>query len=135
MYTQPSSNNTNIFLATKQFTNQQSQKMYSFHVIICVGGFCYLIIRNLRFVFKLQRETNSMNFFSLLLLLFRTTNKINNRKQKHEWKSTAAAIRGVAIQRGRARAAFPAAAAAAAAFARLPNPLANATNALHGYTP
>lgn len=54
----------------------------------------------------------------------------------------AAALRGVAIQRGRARAAFPppAAAAAAAAFTttRLPAPLAaaaNAANALHGYAP
>lgn len=37
-----------------------------------------------------------------------------------------------AIQRGRARAAYPAAAAAAAAFARHPTPLAGA---LHGYTP
>lgn len=49
----------------------------------------------------------------------------------------AAALRGVAIQRGRARAnaaAFPAAAAAAAAFARHPSPLSAAT-ALHGYTP
>ncbi|CAD7083647.1 unnamed protein product [Hermetia illucens] len=49
-----------------------------------------------------------------------------------------AALRGVAIQRGRARAALPAAAAAAAAFARLPTPLAaaaNPANALHGYTP
>lgn len=48
----------------------------------------------------------------------------------------AAALRGVAIQRGRARAgaAFPAAAAAAAAFARHPSPLTAAT-ALHGYTP
>ncbi|XP_031343782.1 RNA binding protein fox-1 homolog 3-like isoform X3 [Photinus pyralis] len=46
-----------------------------------------------------------------------------------------AALRGVAaIQRGRARAAYPAAAAAAAAaaFARHPTPLAGA---LHGYTP
>lgn len=45
-----------------------------------------------------------------------------------------AALRGVAaIQRGRARAAYPAAAAAAAAaFARHPAPLAGA---LHGYTP
>ncbi|XP_025834619.1 RNA binding protein fox-1 homolog 3 isoform X5 [Agrilus planipennis] len=45
-----------------------------------------------------------------------------------------AALRGVAaIQRGRARAAYPAAAAAAAAaFARHPTPLASA---LHGYTP
>lgn len=52
--------------------------------------------------------------------------------------ATAAALRGVAIQRGRARTAFPAAAAAAAAFARLPSPMAaaaNAANALHGYTP
>uniref|UniRef100_A0A1B6FEW6 RRM domain-containing protein n=1 Tax=Cuerna arida TaxID=1464854 RepID=A0A1B6FEW6_9HEMI len=50
---------------------------------------------------------------------------------------TTAALRGVAIQRGRARAgaaAFPAAAAAAAAFARHPSPLTAAT-ALHGYTP
>ncbi|XP_055702628.1 RNA binding protein fox-1 homolog 2 isoform X28 [Phlebotomus papatasi] len=51
----------------------------------------------------------------------------------------AAALRGVAIQRGRARAAFPAAAAALnGAFARLPTPLAaaaNAANALHGYAP
>uniref|UniRef100_A0A1B6CWP9 RRM domain-containing protein n=2 Tax=Clastoptera arizonana TaxID=38151 RepID=A0A1B6CWP9_9HEMI len=49
----------------------------------------------------------------------------------------AAALRGVAIQRGRARAGaatFPAAAAAAAAFARHPSPLTAAT-ALHGYTP
>ncbi|XP_022905530.1 RNA binding protein fox-1 homolog 3 isoform X2 [Onthophagus taurus] len=47
---------------------------------------------------------------------------------------TDAALRGVAaIQRGRARAAYPAAAAAAAAaFARHPTPLAGA---LHGYTP
>jgi len=42
----------------------------------------------------------------------------------------------VAIQRGRARAAYPAAAAAAAAFARHPTPLtAAAATALHGYTP
>ncbi|XP_069672392.1 RNA binding protein fox-1 homolog 3-like isoform X4 [Periplaneta americana] len=48
----------------------------------------------------------------------------------------AAALRGVAIQRGRARAAYPAAAAAAAAFARHPTPLtAAAATALHGYTP
>lgn len=50
----------------------------------------------------------------------------------------AAALRGVAIQRGRARAAFPTAAAAAALngqFARLPTPLANAANAIHGYAP
>ncbi|XP_047120182.1 RNA binding protein fox-1 homolog 3-like isoform X10 [Schistocerca piceifrons] len=49
----------------------------------------------------------------------------------------AAALRGVAIQRGRARATFPAAAAAAAAaFARHPTPLsAAAATALHGYTP
>lgn len=46
--------------------------------------------------------------------------------------TTAAALRGVAIQRGRARAAFP---SAAAAFARLPAPITNTTNALHGYTP
>lgn len=48
-----------------------------------------------------------------------------------------AALRGVAaIQRGRARAAYPAAAAAAAAFARHPTPLtAAAASALHGYTP
>lgn len=49
----------------------------------------------------------------------------------------AAALRGVAIQRGRARAAFPATHAAAAAlngaFARLPTPLA--ANAIHGYAP
>ncbi|XP_037045086.1 RNA binding protein fox-1 homolog 3-like isoform X14 [Bradysia coprophila] len=48
----------------------------------------------------------------------------------------AAALRGVTIPRGRARAAFPASAAAAAAFARLPAPLAaGAANALHGFTP
>ena len=48
----------------------------------------------------------------------------------------AAALRGVAIQRGRARTAYPAAAAAAAAFARHPTPLtAAAATALHGYTP
>lgn len=52
----------------------------------------------------------------------------------------AAALRGVAIQRGRVRAsaaaAFPAAAAAAAAFARHPSPLTTAASAaLHGYTP
>lgn len=47
-----------------------------------------------------------------------------------------AALRGVAIQRGRARAAYPAAAAAAAAFARHPTPLtAAAASALHGYAP
>lgn len=51
------------------------------------------------------------------------------------------ALRGVAIQRGRAArtAAFPTSAAAAAAAAfRLPTPLAAAagtTNALHGFTP
>lgn len=50
--------------------------------------------------------------------------------------NAAAALRGVAIQRGRARAAYPAAAAAAAAFARHPTPLtAAAATALHGYTP
>ncbi|XP_049863472.1 RNA binding protein fox-1 homolog 1-like isoform X28 [Schistocerca gregaria] len=51
--------------------------------------------------------------------------------------NAAAALRGVAIQRGRARATFPAAAAAAAAaFARHPTPLsAAAATALHGYTP
>ncbi|XP_075221304.1 RNA binding protein fox-1 homolog 2-like isoform X9 [Lycorma delicatula] len=43
----------------------------------------------------------------------------------------AAALRGVAIQRGRARAAFP----AAAAFARHPSPLTAAAATLHGYTP
>lgn len=54
----------------------------------------------------------------------------------------AAALRGVAIQRGRARAAFPTTHAAAAAlngaFARLPTPMgaaANAANAMHGYAP
>lgn len=52
----------------------------------------------------------------------------------------AAALRGVAIQRGRAAraAAYPAAAAAAAAFARLPAPMAAAgaaNAALHGYAP
>ncbi|XP_055702605.1 RNA binding protein fox-1 homolog 2 isoform X5 [Phlebotomus papatasi] len=56
-----------------------------------------------------------------------------------QWPEAAAALRGVAIQRGRARAAFPAAAAALnGAFARLPTPLAaaaNAANALHGYAP
>ncbi|XP_018907349.1 RNA binding protein fox-1 homolog 2 isoform X2 [Bemisia tabaci] len=48
-----------------------------------------------------------------------------------------AALRGVAIQRGRARATFPAtaAAAAAAAFARHPSPLTAATAALNPYTP
>lgn len=45
-----------------------------------------------------------------------------------------AALRGVAIQRGRARAAYPAA-AAAAAFARHPTPLTAAASALHGYAP
>ncbi|XP_026473402.1 RNA binding protein fox-1 homolog 2 [Ctenocephalides felis] len=53
--------------------------------------------------------------------------------------TAAAALRGVAIQRGRAaRTAFPTAAAAAAFAARLPAPLsasAVAANALHGYTP
>ncbi|XP_049780850.1 RNA binding protein fox-1 homolog 3-like isoform X4 [Schistocerca cancellata] len=54
-----------------------------------------------------------------------------------QWPEAAAALRGVAIQRGRARATFPAAAAAAAAaFARHPTPLsAAAATALHGYTP
>nr|CAD7430045.1 unnamed protein product [Timema monikensis] len=48
--------------------------------------------------------------------------------------ATAAALRGVAIQRGRARAAYPA--AAAAAFARHPTPLtAAAATALQGYAP
>ncbi|GAB0097943.1 hypothetical protein DMENIID0001_136320 [Sergentomyia squamirostris] len=52
---------------------------------------------------------------------------------------SAAALRGVAIQRGRARATFPGTAAALnGAFARLPTPLAaaaSAANALHGYAP
>ncbi|XP_063225868.1 RNA binding protein fox-1 homolog 1-like isoform X37 [Bacillus rossius redtenbacheri] len=53
-----------------------------------------------------------------------------------QWPEAAAALRGVAIQRGRARAAYPAAAAAAAAFARHPTPLtAAAATALQGYTP
>ncbi|XP_023706041.1 RNA binding protein fox-1 homolog 1 isoform X13 [Cryptotermes secundus] len=53
-----------------------------------------------------------------------------------QWPEAAAALRGVAIQRGRARTAYPAAAAAAAAFARHPTPLtAAAATALHGYTP
>ncbi|GLG98451.1 Uncharacterized protein GBIM_05096 [Gryllus bimaculatus] len=54
-----------------------------------------------------------------------------------QWpEAAAAALRGVAIQRGRARATYPAAAAAAAAFARHPTPLtAAAATALHGYTP
>ncbi|XP_037045087.1 RNA binding protein fox-1 homolog 2-like isoform X15 [Bradysia coprophila] len=53
-----------------------------------------------------------------------------------QWPDAAAALRGVTIPRGRARAAFPASAAAAAAFARLPAPLAaGAANALHGFTP
>uniref|UniRef100_A0A1L8DB73 Putative sex determination protein fox-1 isoform x11 n=2 Tax=Nyssomyia neivai TaxID=330878 RepID=A0A1L8DB73_9DIPT len=56
-----------------------------------------------------------------------------------QWPEAAAALRGVAIQqRGRARAAFPTAAAALNGFARLPTPLAaaaNAANALHGYAP
>lgn len=44
----------------------------------------------------------------------------------------AAALRGVAIQTSRARAAFP-----TRTFARLPTPLTNpsAANTLHGYTP
>ncbi|KAF4523445.1 hypothetical protein B566_EDAN010378, partial [Ephemera danica] len=46
----------------------------------------------------------------------------------------AAALRGVAIQRGRARA-YPSAAAAAAAFGRHPTPLTAAATAIHGYTP
>ncbi|XP_065348103.1 RNA binding protein fox-1 homolog 3 isoform X11 [Cloeon dipterum] len=47
-----------------------------------------------------------------------------------------AALRGVAIQRGRVRG-YPAAAAAAAAaaFARHPSPFSAAATALHGYTP
>lgn len=59
----------------------------------------------------------------------------------HKFCATAA-LRGVAIQRGRARAAFPTTHAAAAAlngaFTRLPTPLAaaaNAANAIHGYAP
>jgi RNA binding protein fox-1 len=50
-----------------------------------------------------------------------------------QWPAdAAAALRGVAIQTSRARAAFP-----ARTFARLPTPLTNATaaNALHGYAP
>lgn len=46
--------------------------------------------------------------------------------------SAAAALRGVAIQTSRARAAFP-----TRTFARLPTPLTNASaaNTLHGYAP
>ncbi|XP_069672419.1 RNA binding protein fox-1 homolog 3-like isoform X30 [Periplaneta americana] len=67
--------------------------------------------------------------------------KVNNATARVQTKKpptvpNAAALRGVAIQRGRARAAYPAAAAAAAAFARHPTPLtAAAATALHGYTP
>ncbi|XP_069672418.1 RNA binding protein fox-1 homolog 3-like isoform X29 [Periplaneta americana] len=68
--------------------------------------------------------------------------KVNNATARVQTKkpptvpNAAAALRGVAIQRGRARAAYPAAAAAAAAFARHPTPLtAAAATALHGYTP
>ncbi|XP_047120229.1 RNA binding protein fox-1 homolog 3-like isoform X16 [Schistocerca piceifrons] len=69
--------------------------------------------------------------------------KVNNATARVQTKkvpavpNAAAALRGVAIQRGRARATFPAAAAAAAAaFARHPTPLsAAAATALHGYTP
>lgn len=63
-----------------------------------------------------------------------------NKKKQNEKKSNKSALRGVAIQRGRAaRAAYPPAgtAAAAAAF-RLPTPLAaaaGAANALHGFAP
>ncbi|XP_067013435.1 RNA binding protein fox-1 homolog 3 isoform X13 [Anabrus simplex] len=67
--------------------------------------------------------------------------KVNNATARVQTKkpptvpNAAAALRGVAIQRGRARAAYPAAAAAAAAFARHPTPLQAAATALHGYTP
>lgn len=61
---------------------------------------------------------------------------------KPKWKSTKSALRGVAIQRGRAArtaAVFPPAGASATAF-RLPTPLATAAaassaNALHGFAP
>lgn len=48
------------------------------------------------------------------------------------WLTAAAALRGVAIQTSRARAAFP-----TRTFARLPTPIGSATaaNALHGYAP
>lgn len=50
-----------------------------------------------------------------------------------QWSDATLRAGVAAIQRGRARAAYPAAAAAAAAaFARHPTPLAGA---LHGYTP
>ncbi|XP_072159181.1 RNA binding protein fox-1 homolog 2 isoform X6 [Bemisia tabaci] len=73
--------------------------------------------------------------------------KVNNATARVQTKRTVpipnvlqwpdAALRGVAIQRGRARATFPAtaAAAAAAAFARHPSPLTAATAALNPYTP
>lgn len=63
-----------------------------------------------------------------------------SQKKNHEKRIKKSALRGVAIQRGRAaRAAYPTAgtAAAAAAF-RLPTPLAaaaGAANALHGFAP
>lgn len=71
-------------------------------------------------------------------------NKSNANERTNEKKYSKAALRGVAIQRGRAaRAAYPtagtaAAAAAAAAAFRLPTPLAaaaGAANALHGFAP
>ncbi|KAG5677620.1 hypothetical protein PVAND_007362 [Polypedilum vanderplanki] len=56
-----------------------------------------------------------------------------------QWPDATAALRGVAIQSGRGRAAAAAAAAAAAfparSFPRLPTPLNTAVGSLHGYTP
>ncbi|KAK7791639.1 hypothetical protein R5R35_012805 [Gryllus longicercus] len=64
------------------------------------------------------------------------TARVQTKKPPTVPNAAAAALRGVAIQRGRARATYPAAAAAAAAFARHPTPLtAAAATALHGYTP
>ncbi|XP_064478397.1 RNA binding protein fox-1 homolog 3-like isoform X7 [Ornithodoros turicata] len=68
--------------------------------------------------------------------------EVNNATARVQTKKTptipnVAALRGVAIQRGRARGAAAAAAPFATAFARHPSPLtaAAAATALHGYTP
>lgn len=95
-----------------------------------------------------SHKTHSIDlFFSLFFLPLSNTQSAFNGQMvsNHETKSfvkcsdeicgfilAAAALRGVAIQTSRARAAFP-----ARTFARMPTPMTNAAaaNTLHGYAP